>query len=69
MVSPENIYANNIIQTEHISLRNICAYACAYTCTYGHVTTINENRGHEFGREQRVIDIRDGLELQKTKRE
>lgn len=46
---------------------DICAYACAYS--YSHVTTINENWGDEFGREQRVIDIWDGLEVQKEEKE
>lgn len=45
-VSPENIYENNIIQTEQTIPRNICIYI------YKHMCNNNENGIHEFEKEQ-----------------
>lgn len=46
-VQPENIHAENIVQTEHAVFKN------AYVCTCMNVN--NGKRGHEFERVQGVI--------------
>ena len=48
MASPESIHSSSSIQTEHVLFRDICMYVYTYIC----VTTTNEERGHEFEREQ-----------------
>jgi hypothetical protein len=53
MSSPENIHTCNIIQTELVILKylGVCMQACV--CVYYNIVrTINEERGHEFEREQ-----------------
>lgn len=46
--SPENIHMSRIMQTEKVIGRNLYVY----TCRCMPVTTINEERGHRFEREQ-----------------
>lgn len=46
MVSSENKYPINLIQTKEVIFQNIYVY------TYMLVTTINQNKGHIFEREQ-----------------
>lgn len=54
MVSPDNIYPGNIIQTEEDALTYVEMYLATYTYTF--VSTVNERKGHEFEEEQgRVV--------------
>lgn len=57
-VSPENIHKSNIVKTEQVAFMYLTIYMyiyiwiCIFIYTCSNVTTVHEEKGHKFEREQ-----------------